>query len=262
MHKKIDGRLLALVLTGFALSPVQAQQATTVSVGLRAWVNEWTSWDVYPALAAPGVSLPGASENFTSGSRVALTPSLSVRHGNLLFSASHFVRKRYSFDGNAGAFTARRQETDALAGYYVLPTLALTLGYKSVQQDFGTAARFKYDGPIVGAVASAPLTAGFSLYGNFGYGRMKAKLPLQDAGGRSKFDVNYLLGEVGVAYGFNPSGVLPGAKAAALTIGYRNQVLATQGFKIPLSAGNASQTRSTDLRDTTEGLTLGLSASF
>lgn len=260
MHKKIDGRLLALLLTGLAVLPVRAQEATTVSVGLRAWVNEWTSWDVYPALAAPGVSLPGASENFTSGSRVALTPSLSVRYGKLLFSASHFVSKRYSFDGNTGAFTAKRKETDALAGYYVLPTLALTLGYKSVQQDF--ADRYKYDGPIVGAVASAPLTGGFSLYGNFGYGRMKAKLPLQDAAGRSKFDVNYLLGEVGVAYGFNPSGVLPGAKAAALTIGYRNQVLATQGFRIPLDAGNSSQTRSTDLRDTTEGLTLGLSASF
>lgn len=260
MHKKIDARALALVLAGMALSPAQAQQETTVSVGLRAWVNEWTSWDIYPAQPVPGGVVPGASENFTSGSRVALTPSLSVRHGKLLFSASHFVSKRYSFDGNDGAFTAKRKETDALAGYYVLPTLALTLGYKSVEQDFGS--RFKYDGPILGAVASAPLTAGFTLYGNFGYGRMKAKLPLQDAGGRSRFDVDYLLGEVGVAYSFNPSGVLPGAKAAALTIGYRNQVLATQGFKIPLDASNAGPTRSTDLRDTTEGLTLGLSASF
>ncbi len=248
----------ALAVGALAAAPASADSDTTASVSVRAWVNRWTSWDVYPPLSAGNFSLPGASENFSSRSRVALTPSLTVRHGDFLASASHFLRKSYSFEGNVGAFTARRRETDALLGYYVLPTLALAVGFKAVDQDFGATARFKYDGPIVGAVASAPLTAGFSLYGNVGAGRLRARLPLQDASGRSQLKAGYFLGEVGLAYALR-SALVPAAKGAVLTFGYRNQVLATQDFRIGVER---ARTRPTDLRDTTEGMTLGFSLSF
>lgn len=251
MQVRIWGRAL-IGLAGLATSGAFANDGVSFSVGLRAWSNQWTTWDVYP----------GASENFTSGSRVAVLPTVGVRFGSFLASASQFTRKSYDFQGNAGPFSAKRQETDVLGGYYVLPTLALTLGHKTVKQDFGGSATFKYTGPIVGVVASAPLTAGFSLYGSMGYGKMDARLPLQDAAGRSRLDVDYYLGEVGVAYSLGQAGLIPGTKAVALTAGYRNQVLATKGFKIPLSTTDASLSRSTDLRDTTEGFTLGVTMSF
>jgi hypothetical protein len=63
---------------------------------------------------------------------------------------------------------------------------------------------------------------------------------------------------LGLAYSL-PPGLIPGAKGAALTLGYRNQVLATQQFRVAI---NDTVSRSTDLRDTTEGMTVGLSVSF
>jgi hypothetical protein len=242
----------------FILATTAASADTVVNVGLRTWANSWTSWDVYAPLQVGSTMIPGASENFTSGTELALIPTLSVRAGDFLVSGSHFARKGYSFDGSGGTFNARRAETDVLTGYYVLPTFAVTLGYKEVKQDFG-AARFKYSGPTIGAVGSAPLTGGFSLYGNVGYGPMKARLPLADAADAKRFDVNYLLGEVGLAYSFDMRDSMPVAKGLTLTLGYRNQVLATKDFRIATGGG---QSRATELRDTTEGLTLGLSASF
>lgn len=256
---------LRFMLPVFAIAtslPALADEATTVSLGLRAWSNSWTSWDVYPPTAVGGQTIPGASENFTSGNRVVAIPTVSVRHRDFLFSGSHFASTRYAFDGNSGSFSAHRKETDGLVGYYVLPTLALTLGYKEVKQDFGGSAKFKYSGPIVGAVGSAPLTSGFSLYGNFGYGKIKAHLPLTDASGRSKLDADYLLGEVGLAYSIDTRSMMPSAKGLALTLGYRSQVLATQDYRLRLSTTSSTPNRSTQLRDTTEGLTLGVSVSF
>jgi hypothetical protein len=253
---KIKTVLLAIPLV--IASPTLSAE-TVFNVGLRTWFNAWTSWDVYPPLVIGNATLPGASENFTSGNRAALIPTFSVRHNDLLLSASRFARKSYSFDGNSGSFGARREETDALVGYYVLPTVAVTLGYKEVKQDFSGTAQFKYSGPTLGAVASAPLTGGFSLYGNFGYGPLKARLPVADASGNRRFDANYLLGEVGLAYALDLRDRMPSARALTLTAGYRHQVLATQDYRI--STG-ANQSRATELRDTTEGLTVGLSVSF
>ncbi len=237
----------------------------TVTLGVKAWDNKWTSWDAFPALDLGNSSLPGSTENYTSGSKLALIPTASVRFGNWLVSGSQFVNKSYRFTGQDGnSFGAKRSETDIHAGYYVLPTLAITLGYKDVKQDFGTNADFKYSGPIIGASASAPLTQGFSLYGNFGYGRMDAKLPsgAADASGSNNLKANYLLGEVGIAYSFDVRSALPAAKAVTLTLGYRSQVLDTKAYRVALTTVANGPTRSAELRDTTEGLALGLSASF
>lgn len=261
LYKKLAAAALTAT-TALSCANALANDGTLVSLGLRLWNNEWTSWDVYPAV--PG-SLAGASENFTSSSRLVAIPIVSVRHGDWLISGSHFVNRSYDFTGNEGQnFSAKRKETDVLAGYYVLPTLAVTLGYKEVKQDFGGGAQFKYTGPTIGAVASAPLTQGFSLYGNFGYGFMKAKLPAGlgaiEANGKSKLDADYLLGEVGLAYSFDAKSISPALKAMTATIGYRSQVLTTKDFRLRTSDGRHS--RATDLRDTTEGLSLGLSVSF
>ena len=249
---------LLLVSAVLASQPVWADDATVFTVGLRTWSNSWSTWDAYPPLAVGNFFLPGGAENFTSGNQAVLIPSLSVRSGDFMLSASRFVKKRYSFTGNDGGFSAKREETDVHGGYYVLPTLAVSVGYKEVKQDFGGGAQFKYSGPILGVVGSAPLTRGFSLYGNVGYGRVNGRFPGDgaDASGQTKFNADYWLGEAGLAYSFEGMGA---AKAMSVTLGYRNQVLATGGYRI---ATGPSATRATELRDTTEGLALGLSMSF
>lgn len=247
---------LCLLVAGLLAPSAWADDSTVVTLGLRAWSNSWSTWDVYPATPVGGGYLPGASENFTSGTKAALIPSLAMRHRDWLLSASRFVKTRYGFDGNAGGFSAQRQETDLHGGYYLLPTLALSLGYKEVKQDFGGTAQFKYSGPILGVLGSAPLTRGFSLYGNVGYGRVKGRFPSADAAGRSRFNADYWLGEAGLAYSFEG---IAGARSLSLTLGYRSQVLATGAYRIALSP---SSSRATELRDTTEGLALGLSLSY
>lgn len=256
---------VALVLCATA-NPAFAADDLTMTVGLKAWGNKWTSWDYYPPMALSNtVSLPGAAENFSSGNQGVFIPSLTVRYKDFLFTGSKFLTKEYGFTGSSGAsFVANRDETDIHAGYYVLPTLAVTLGYKDVRQDFTGGKVFKYSGPIIGLVGSAPLTQGFSLYGNFGYGAMNAEFPagFTDNSGRGKMNADYLLSEVGIAYSFDVRSAWPSAKAMTATLGYRSQTLATQGFAVGIDANKASQSRSTELRDNTEGLALGVSISF
>lgn len=252
---KITPLVFALTIL-VAASPTKAD--STITVGVRAWANQWTTWDVFPPISTSQGTYPASSENFTSGSRVALTPTLSIRINDFLVSGSVFSRKHYSFQGDSG-LSATRKESDLLIGYYVLPTFAVTLGQKYVEQDFS--GRYKYSGPIVGATGSAPLTGGFSMYGTLAIGRLSARIPVAqvDAQARTKFNADYLLSEVGIAYPL--IGLIPGSKATTLTMGYRNQVLATKGYS--LSSGVVGQpNRSTELRDTTEGLTIGISVSF
>lgn len=256
---------LALLVCA-AASPAFAGDDVLVTLGAKVWNNKWTSWDYYPPLALSStMGLPGASENFTSGSQSALIPSLTLRYQNFLLTGSKFVNKEYGFAGSSGtSFTAKRDETDLHAGYYVLPTLALTVGYKDVKQDFAGGKVFKYSGPIIGAVGSAPLTQGFSLYGNFGYGAMNAEFPsgLTDNSGRGKMNADYLLSDVGIAYSFDVNSLFPGAKAMTATLGYRSQTLATQGFAVGTDPAKPTQSRSTELRDNTEGIVLGINITF
>lgn len=267
--------LLSLpLLTGFITSANAGTTATdspTITVGMKMWQNKWSTWDAFPPYydAAAKGYLPGQTENYSSSDRSAFIPAISIRYKDILVSGSYFAKTKYDWVGAGGVkFSADRKESDVLVGYYVLPTLALTLGYKNVKQTFLAGNDvFDYSGPVLGVVASAPLTSGFSLYGNFGYGFMDAKLPARtaDQSGRSKFNADYLLSEIGVAYSFDTTS-MPQAKAVTATLGYRSQVLATKGYHVGVSTANAAatiwNTRSTDLRDTTEGLSLGLSVSF
>lgn len=259
-NKLINLPTLALLLCAVSSQAFAAGDEVYITVGAKVWNNKWTSWDYYPPIA----TLPGASENFTSSSQSTLIPSLALRYKDFLVTGSVFSRQEYEFVGSNGTpFKAKRDETDLHFGYYVLPTLALTLGYKTVKQDFG-ASTFKYNGPIIGAAASAPLTQNYSLYGNFGYGAMKAEFPagFTDNSGRNKLDADYYLGEVGVAYSFDVKSFISAAKAMTATLGYRNQTLATQGFAVGTDATKPALSRSTELRDNTEGLVLGMSLTF
>jgi hypothetical protein len=212
-------------------------------VGLKAWVTSWSTWNGFSGY---DLDLNDVAHvyNVETSNTTAWIPSVSVRYKDFMVGGSYFTKR--SYDLGAGFRDVKREEFDLIGGYYVLPTLAVIAGYKEVNQWFANG-KYKYSGPIVGFSASAPLTSGFSLYGTaaVGLGALDAKRP-----NGFTTDADYRLGEVGLAYAFNVGG---GVKSLIGTMGYRSQVIVTD------MVGSLSSFKG---RDTTEGLTLGITAAF
>jgi hypothetical protein len=222
---------IALCLAG----AVQAQESgPSVSVGLKAWSTQWTTF---------GYDTNGGGQTVLTQvpakDKVVLVPLLSVRWRDWVGSISGYGSTDYEFvDGGSNS----RKELDANVGYLVLPGVAVTLGYKKVGQKAATD-NYELAGLVAGMSATAPLSSTFSLYGSLGLGRLK-----DTSASTVKFDADYRLTEVGVAY------TLPMerfTKALTFTLGYRTQVLSSK-----------EALGSQDGRDLTQGLTLGLLAAF
>ena len=253
---------LAVLALGASGAAVAAEDSPlNVSVSLRAWNNKWNSWDVLPS----GGGVQSGVENYTSGNEFAWIPALSLRYGNFALAGSYMTSTNYGFSGNSGTFSADRKESDVTLGYYVLPSLAINLGYKTVDQQFKPGGDFKYKGPFVGVSGAAPIGNGFSVYGNVAIGRMDADFPGFLARptllSNSSNTADYRLSEIGLAYSF--LGVSNMVKALTITAGYRAQVLDT-GLTLPQGGATATSlvSRSTRGRDNTEGFTIGISATF
>lgn len=229
--KKLGLTAVALCLAGLA----QAQESgPSVSVGLKAWSTQWTTF---------GYDVNGGGQTVITQvpakDKVVLVPLLSVRWRDWVGSVSGYGSTDYEFvDGGSNS----RKELDANVGYLVLPGVAVTLGYKKVGQKAATD-NYELAGLVAGMSATAPLSSSVSLYGSLGLGRMK-----DTAASTVKFDADYRLTEVGVAY------TLPMerfTKALTFTLGYRTQVLSSK-----------EALGSQDGRDLTQGVTLGLLAAF
>jgi hypothetical protein len=230
MKRKTVAAVLALGLAGW----VQAQELS-VSVGAKAWRTQWTTFGYDINDNNQTVLIQVAAKDKT-----VLIPLLSARYGDFVGSISGYRPTDYSFVDGSGGNT--RKELDANVGYFVMPGLALTLGYKKVGQRAGSD-NYELGGLVAGLSATAPLGPSIGLYGSFGIGRMK------DTGASTvKFDADYRLSEVGLAYSLPMDGR---PKALSFTVGYRTQVLSS---KEALGAQ--------DGRDLTQGLTFGLVATF
>jgi hypothetical protein len=166
-------------------------------------------------------------------------PIVSVRYADFIASLSALPSTSFSF---ADGHEDQREEFDVNVGYFVLPGLALTLGYKKVQQSNGPD-RYRPAGPVIGLSGNAPLSGAWSLYGNLGVGRLKTP-----GGDPISFDADYRLTELGVAYALDGQDF---PRRWTFTAGYRIQVM---------SSKEAFGTQ--DGRDTTEGFTLGAIATF
>lgn len=242
MNKIRLGFIVAVVAAFPLTNALAADSDVTVTVGLKAWNNSWSSWNTTYDDQSPSRAIVQNLET----SETSLIPSVSVRYKNFLVGGSYFAKQSYGFGFQGGDVgNVSRLEYDLSAGYYVLPTLAIIAGYKKVEQKFrdGT---YKFSGPILGFSGSAPLTGGFSLYGTAALGIMDLKDPTG-----TKSDANYRLGEVGLAYSFDAG---MGTKAVIGTIGYRSQAIITK-LKYEGFVGYKG-------RDTTEGLTIGIAAAF
>ena len=215
----------------------------TVAVGLKLWINEWNTWRT-PNLTIAGLTpLRGANvSTLTSDSHgeVSPIPSLTVRYKDFFLSGSYLTQTDYSFpeqtdkvDFQNSAITfgyklaGSRKEWDVILGYQILPGLALTTGYKEINQAFyqeGCAASFAgasqncpqtasgnklldarvtYGGPTLGITGSAALDRerfpGLGVYGSFAYGWLGANYTRSGAA-QSVGDVDYYVGELGFTY--------------------------------------------------------------
>lgn len=227
--------LTIVVLAASAAAPAQAQDGgLAFTVGARAWYTDWTTFSYYPG--TPGVD-PVALTQVSAKGKLVVMPTASVRWNDFFASVSGMPSERFSFDDGTDG---RRSEFDVNAGYAVLPNLALTLGWKKVSQS-GSAGRYRPSGPVIGASANAPLGSGLSLYGSLGVGRLTTP-----PGDDIRYKANYQLAELGLAYTLNAD-----RPRWTLTGGYRIQLMSSK-----------DALGSQDGRDTTQGLTVGASATF
>jgi hypothetical protein len=97
----------------------------SVTVGVRAWYMEWSTFSYLTDADNNNIGLTQVSAD----DKFVFVPLLSARYGNFLASVSVMPSTDFSFvDGGSGS----RSEFDLILGYTVLPGLNLTLGYKKV----------------------------------------------------------------------------------------------------------------------------------
>jgi len=226
-------------LAGVACLLVAAQAraddaAWSVTAGVRLWYAQWTTFSYFPGIEGQPAQ---AMTEVSAPDKLVTMPVVGVRYGDFFGSVSAFTSTRFDFDNGSNG---RRSEFDANVGYSVLPGLGLTLGYKSVSQTDGTQ-RYRPRGPVLGASANAPLGSGLSMYGSLGVGWLKTP-----AGDAINFRTGYRLAEVGLAYAFNTE-----RPRWTVTGGYRIQVMTSK-----------DAFEGQDGRDTTQGFTLGVNATF
>ena len=231
--------LFITTLAAWACGGALAQDAgLSVSVGARAWYAQWTTFSYFVQN-----NVNQALTQVSADNKFVVVPTVSLRYGDFVGSLSAMPTTSFTFaDGGTG----KREELDANIGYSVMPGLVLTLGYKKVSQRDGNV-RYEPAGPVVGMSGNAPLAGAFSMYGALAFGRLKTP----SGGGDEvvKFNADYRLTELGLAYGVNTGAAWP--RRWTLTAGYRIQVM---------SSNQALGTQ--DGRDTTQGLTLGALATF
>lgn len=213
----------------------------SMSVGVRAWYPQWSTFGYY---VDPDTGENAALTVISANSELALIPMLSARYGNFMASVSGITSTDFTF---SNTIEGVREEFDINVGYFVMPTVAVTAGYKKMQQSAGGGV-YRPDGPTIGINASAPLHGPWSLYGNLSLGKLET--PSSDP---ISFEADYRLTEVGIAY------TMEGKSRPShwtLTAGYRMQVMNSKEALANAEVGVQ------DGVDTTQGFSLGVVATF
>src|SRR6266478_3102105 len=166
MNSKGLWRVAAAVLSGLFQVPALAAEGTgegfSVTVGTKVWVNEWSSWS-NPTIGGQAAVVP-----IDSSTKVSLIPVVSLRFRDFYASFSTLLNTSYTLSGQAqNSIDASRKEFDANVGYYVLPGVGVSVGFKSLSQTFG-ASNYRWRGPTIGASATAPIRGGTAAYGALG----------------------------------------------------------------------------------------------
>lgn len=213
----------------------QQQQATNgaddvkVTLGLKLWYNSWETW--------------GTLAGDTGQKAFAGIPNIAVNYKDFFGSAGYFIKRNYDFPGT---LEIKRNEYDFNLGYWLLRgeaggRLGITVGYKRINQwwhdPISTDFKDKKNAIPIGFTGSAPIAAGWFLYGNGAYGPANEKFT------GTKLNGYFAAAEGGVAYPFAPG--------AAVTLGYKWQVT-------DMNLKNSSDRG----RDTTNGFVVGVNYTF
>lgn len=241
------------------------QPGAQFTFGAKVWDTQWTSWDTVPSRSLVTGGPVSVIEPISDNNHFAVIPQASVRYRDFLVSASYLVNTTYNLSGAVDPesgqslpVSAERKEFDANFGYYVLPSVAVTVGYKQINQTFGPSSSapelFKWSGPTIGLSGAATLRSYFGLYGAVGVGFLKLRVDQQlaDASGNTSFNAIYTLGEAGFAYTVPTSTKL----SFTVTLGYRVQIVTTE--KYSLNDGFSNGRTTVNVHDTTQGPALTL----
>ncbi|WP_395408004.1 hypothetical protein ACHMW6_15725 [Pseudoduganella sp. UC29_106] len=210
--------------------------------------------------------------------KTTVIPSLSMRKDQFLLSASY---ARYSSDffasnaviptvipGSPNIVTSRsdhvtRKESDVTAGYFVVPNVAVSLGFKYATEDrsysFAGAAPVPFvDNTVrvilLGVSAAFPIYDRLSLTGQLAYGPGRAKTRyLNLANPPDTNNTRYAISELGVSYALGMESAY--FRGASIGLGYRSQVVRTKG------TGPARDSRRI-YRDEREGIVASLNVAI
>jgi hypothetical protein len=270
-------------LLGAAVLAVEPAGARDLffSVGYKAWINSWTTvLEGNPS--TNGMNLTQLS----SDHYLAHIPNMSLRYKNVFISGSKYssgeiefprITDVYDFDGYGGGtsgdiynleYKAERDELDVNLGAYVYRSLALTVGWKEVNQTykvfgygdptrvvtFRSESETWYGGPTFGVSGSATLGEGAktSVYGNFSFGFMDVEYTPEPPADEPEDSATYQSSEVGLAFALGSRG--------NFTMGYKMQRVATHIADAP----NAREYESVGAfgTDWTSGIIFGLNLFF
>jgi len=258
----------------------------SASIGLKTWINEWE----YPILLTTNNNYMVRTQH-SDTTEFAFIPTLNLRYKKFFVSGSYLPDTNYSFETQnidlvdkeiyigtiAAQFNATRSEWDINLGYYILPSLIVTAGYKNINREFDINLNDKQfpnvvqpflnvgktdtSGFTLGFAGVAPLRGQFGLYGSFAYGWLKTEKNIssnfKNVLGQQygNFDVKYYLGEFGLTY-FSKLENIHTLEAASIYMGYRFQALNEERGSLDNNG------RPLEVTDTTSGFVFGVNLSF
>ncbi len=238
-------------------------QDWTLLAGAKLWANSWdTSYMDY-------VPQAGAHVVEVTGNSIAVIPNALFKYKSVFASLGYLVSGNYTFPAYAQTLNvsgtpytattnseASRNEVDADLGYYFVPNVYVTMGYKNVTQKYSTTmtgaglatqntnSETYYNGVTFGIGGSAAIGSGFSLYGNGAGGYLAETFK----GGNYSDNASYVNSEIGLAWTGGP---------VTVTAGYRYQIITTY-----LSNNDGAGYSGQDAIDLTNGWIFGLNYAF
>lgn len=239
MKNSFKKSITTLLISTFGLAAYAADEEVSpsdlsFSAGVKLWNSQWqASYGPYP---------------YNSNTKPVAIYTIAGRYKDFSLSLSSLAKTTYDlsidYQNNTTIFPSDRSEWDVNFSYFLHPNLSASIGYKNLKFFQNT----KINGPVIGLSGFAPMNDNFGIYGSLGIGWLETKTISQ------KYNTNYELGEVGLAYSFDkkPSFV----KGLTATVGYRFQKLTANKTHETSNGGKH------DSRDTTSGLTIGLIGSF
>ncbi|WP_342113430.1 hypothetical protein [Pseudoduganella sp. OTU4001] len=257
-----------------AIADDASDSSPQFSVGLKAWNATWgTALPTLYTVATPAgtIHVSESLDSAEGSSKTSAYPSFAVKKDRFLVSAS-FARFSNDFlspntsviaPNGMNVSTSRsdhikRRESDFTAGYYVMPNIVVSLGYKHATEDRtstlslggGTVPLLKNRarGLLLGAAANFSIMDRLSLSNQIAYGPARIKVSLADQSfPDDTVSARYMIYEIGLNYAL-PTGI---GRGTAIGLGYRSQLVRTD------SAGPANM-NGRRYRDAREGFLLSM----